>query len=233
MLSITCVLTSFNRPNYVRQALRSLEDQTYRNFDVVVVDDSSIFDIRPVVAEFRLPAVRVVHCDVSPDQRARENRLGVNCNRGLEMARGDLLAFLCDDDYFFPTWFQEAARFLGSEVHGDKGACFGRLVYSESAEMVFPRSGPERFPGFVVDNPCCTLDHNQVVHRRFKKPVRWPETAAGIGTTDGAYFDAIARRGWYFHPVDAFAVVKRIHRKSIHRTWGTEIALGRAEDMRE
>lgn len=232
MLKVTCVLTSFNRPNYVRHALESLRAQTYRNFEVVVVDDSTVFDVRPVVEEFKLPKARVVHFDVTPEQRARENRLGINCNRGVEMAEGDLLCFLCDDDYFFPTWLERAVRFFESSAHRDKGACFGRLVYSSSPEMVYP-GAPQRFPASVITDPYCALDHNQVVHRRFRKPARWPETVEEVGTTDGQYFRAIARKGWSFYPVDAFAVVKRIHQKSIHGSWGTEISKGLAEGTRE
>ena len=70
MLSITCILTSFNRPGLIRQSLESLRVQTYRNFEVIVMDDSSIFDVGPLVKEFQIPNCRMVHTDVTPEQRA-------------------------------------------------------------------------------------------------------------------------------------------------------------------
>jgi len=229
-LRVTCILTSYNRPRMVRQALGSVARQTHRNHELLVFDDSTIFDVREAVAEFHLPSVRVFHTDVGPERRARENRLGVNCNRGLAEATGDLVCFLADDDFFFPTWFTAAVRFMA-----DKPAiavCYGRLSYSTSPQMEYPRRrGQDLFPGKVLDDPRCQVDHNQVMHRNFQPPFRWPEEFGATMNCDALYFYEISRKHT-FHPLDAPAAVKRMHQKNLQRTL-TDVQNGAAEGTRE
>lgn len=234
MHSITCILTSFNRPGLIRQSLESLRVQTYRNFEVIVMDDSSIFDVEPLVKEFQIPNCRIVHTDVTPEQRASTNRLGINCNRALAMAQGDLITFLCDDDYYFPTWFEHAVNFFETKKahHPYAQVGYGRLVYSTSQEMIYP-DHPQLWHGRPLDKPACAVDHNQVIHERFPTPYRWPETAHDPGAPDAKYFTEIANHGIQFYPIDAFAVVKRMHTKNLQRTWNTEISQGLAENARE
>ena len=231
MPKVSCILTSFNRPRMIRQALKSLKDQTLQDFELIVMDDSSIFDVRPVVEEFGFKDVQVFHTDVTPQRRASENRCGININRGLELAKGDFVCFLCDDDYFYPGWFATSTAFI--ERHGvGMQVCYGRLIFSASQDMVFPTGGVSIWPGHPVTNPFAVLDHNQVMHRRFDPPFKWPETMDVLGIPDGTYFAAVARAGHVFYQLDAPAVVKRRHGKSIHAAPG-EIVEGRAENARE
>ncbi len=231
---ITCILTSFNRPNLVRQSLQSLKDQSYQNFELIVMDDSSVFDIKPVVDEFKFPRVQVFHTDVTAHERATTNRLGINCNRALSIAKGDLVCFLCDDDYYFPSWFEMAVHLFRTKKsrHPYMQVGYGRLVYSTSMDMVYPTQ-PQRWPGKPIERPGCILDHNQVIHERMHIPVRWPESAHDPGAPDAQYFNSVATTGFVFYPMDAYAVVKRQHGKNLQHTWGTEISKGLAENVRE
>ncbi len=229
MSKISCILTSFNRPRMVRQALKSVKDQTHQDYELIIMDDSSIFDIYPVVAEFGFKDVTVSHTDVTPERRASENRCGININRGLEIARGDIVCYLCDDDFFYPTWFAAVASFL---THPGINVCYGRLFFTHSAEMDFPAGGPCIWPGHPIFDPYAVLDHNQVAHRRFDPPFKWPETIDLLGIPDGTYFRTVARAGNPFYQLDTPAVVKRKHSKSIHAA-PAEITEGRAENARE
>lgn len=217
-MKISCVLTSYNRPKWVNHALKSVAEQTYRDFELLVYDDSTIFDIRKEVSKHSFPSVKVVHTDVSPERRKKENRLGVNCNAALKVASGDLLTYLCDDDYYFPGWFQACAEFFPKPENKDKDVGFGILMYSKSSEMDYPVEGERRFFDVPVRKPLGTLDHNQVVHRKFSPPFTWPNSIDHIVTTDGYYFTQIAKSGRLFYPIPAFAAVKRRHPKNLQIT---------------
>ena len=52
---ISCILSSYNRPRMVRDALNSVARQIYRRYELIVVDDSDAFDIRDVVPTRRIP----------------------------------------------------------------------------------------------------------------------------------------------------------------------------------
>lgn len=214
-MKISVILTSFNRPKWIRDSLRSIADQTHQDFQLIVVDESDQLDIVGVLKEFSFKDVAVRHLDIKPEERRYTNRLSENCNLGLSLATGDLVCFLADDDYYFPGWFAAASAYFEANIH--VAAAFGRLVYSYWEQMIFQKS-PEpaqiRFYPDVVSDPSNRLDHNQVIHRRFSPPYEWPVGVCSLAGPDAAYFRAIAK-DYLFHPIDANACVKRIHRKSL------------------
>jgi len=226
---VSCILTSYNRPGLVRQALKSLQDQTHRNFEVLIYDDSSQMDILPIVAEFKLPVSQVFMSKVTPLERRSINRLSVNINKGLRAASGDLVCFLADDDYYFPTWFEAAAVFFHENVTANVG--YGRLLYSSSSEMDFSIKNETRWPGGIITEPFEKVDHNQVIHRRFANPFPWPEDFKTVRNPDAHYFKAVASQH-PFHPINAYAAVKRMHLKNLQKTIA-DVVSEQAENIRE
>jgi glycosyltransferase involved in cell wall biosynthesis len=229
-MKVTCILTSYNRPRMVRDALKSIADQTHKDYELLVYDDSTVFDIKPVVAAFPLTEVRVFHNDLSAAERRAKCRLGVNCNAGLGQAKGDLVCFLCDDDFYWPGWFEAAVRFF--TVNPDKEAGFGKLKFIASAQMVFPKAAHGIWREEPVAKPHGVLDHNQVIHRRFIPPYRWPEDFKYSIAPDGIYFSTIASSGRVFHPIRAEAVVKRAHSMNLQKTLD-DIGSPAGEGLRE
>lgn len=229
-MKVTCLLTSYNRPVWVRHALKSVADQAHKDYQLIVLDESSVFDVNAAVKEFSFTQVEIHHWDVTADERRSKNRLAVNLNFGLKRAQGDLICFLCDDDYYYPTWFFEAASFF--EAHKDVSVGFGKLIYSEEREMTFdPKPGNMRFFEEPVRSPSCLLDHNQVMHRRLKEPILLPEDPMAIAASDANYFNSLAAYH-IFHPIHSHAVIKRHHPKGLYCTW-PEIYSGKADEVRE
>lgn len=214
-MKISCLLSSYNRPKMIRQALSSLEDQTYRNFEVIVLDDGSD-EIRSLsdLGIWSIPRISFYREPPIKESRMTDNRLGKILNKGLGMISGDLVCYLCDDDYYFPDWFGIAARFFRDNT--DISAIYGKLIYSESLKMEFPREGKIRFPGVALSLPQGQIDHNQFMHRRFSPPYRWPEDEATIMYPDALYMEAVAK-DHPFHPIEAWAAVKRMHDKNLQR----------------
>lgn len=228
-MKISCILTSYNRPRWVRHALKSVADQTYKNYELIVLDESTILDIQQIIREFPLACCKVRHSNVGSSQRVLENRLSINMNAGLSMATGDLICFLCDDDYYYSGWFESAAAFFSARP--DVSVAYGKLRYSSEREMVFSEDGNVRYPGGIVTSPFDLLDHNQVIHRRFIPPFRWPEDPRTIAGPDAHYWASIARHH-AFHPIESFAAVKRVHEKNLQRQWQQYLA-GGLEESRE
>ncbi len=90
---VSVVVTTYNQAPYIEEALRSVFDQSYAPFEVVVVDDGSTDDTPLRIASF---GDRVVYL--------RQNNQGVAASRnaGIRRARGALLAFLDGDDLWEP-----------------------------------------------------------------------------------------------------------------------------------
>lgn len=88
------VIPLYNRAGVVGQTIRSVLDQDFGDFEIVVVDDGSRDDPEPVIAAFADPRIRFVRQDNAGGGAAR--------NRGIEEARGRYIAFLDSDDQFLP-----------------------------------------------------------------------------------------------------------------------------------
>ena len=87
---VSVIIPVYNYERYLGEALESVLGQTYRNLEVIVVDDGSTDQSREVARSFA--ARGVVYC--------HQNHAGIGParNKGVELARGEFLAFLDADD---------------------------------------------------------------------------------------------------------------------------------------
>ncbi|HSJ55380.1 MAG TPA: glycosyltransferase [Anaerolineae bacterium] len=91
---VSVVVPCYNAERYVGQTLQSLVDQTYRDFEVIVVDDGSTDGSREVVEGFRDARIRTICRENGGPAAAR--------NTGIAAARGEFIATLDADDLALP-----------------------------------------------------------------------------------------------------------------------------------
>ena len=105
MQLISVVMPTFNRASVLSEAIRSVLEQTYRDFELIVVDDGSEDDTAAVVNGIADERLRF--------HRSERNRGGNWArNRGIEHARGEILSFLDSDDAFLPHKLSIVADFF-------------------------------------------------------------------------------------------------------------------------
>lgn len=91
--SLSVIIATYNRSEFVADAIRSVLDQRVENLELIVVDDGSSDDTADVVRAFGA-RVRYVYQENSGPSAAR--------NRGMKLATGDVFGFLDDDDLWAP-----------------------------------------------------------------------------------------------------------------------------------
>jgi LmbE family N-acetylglucosaminyl deacetylase len=110
---VSVIIRTRNRPLLLREAIASILTQTYRNIEVVVVNDGGE-DITRILDEFH-GYLRIQHiCHVEPLGRA------VAANSGLRAAKGKYVNFLDDDDIFYAQHLEKLANYL--ETAGEQFA---------------------------------------------------------------------------------------------------------------
>lgn len=98
------IVPTFNREKYIIGTLISVIGQTYKNFEIIVVDDGSTDGTASVVQGISDPRIRYYS---KPNQER-----GAARNFGVSKASGDYVTFLDSDDLLKPNHLAEAYRFI-------------------------------------------------------------------------------------------------------------------------
>ncbi|MFM8333645.1 MAG: glycosyltransferase family 2 protein [Candidatus Methylumidiphilus sp.] len=93
MPAISVIIPSYNCELYITETISSVLNQTYKDFELIVVDDGSTDKTQEIVASFGSP-VRLVMQQNSGVCKAR--------NRGIDEAKGRFICLLDHDDHWFP-----------------------------------------------------------------------------------------------------------------------------------
>lgn len=102
---VSVVIPTYNRGHLVSRAIRSVLDQTYQNFEVIVVDDASTDNTEKVVKKFNDKRIKYI--------RHERNRGGSAArNTGIKTAQGEYIAFQDSDDEWLPEKLEKQVRVL-------------------------------------------------------------------------------------------------------------------------
>ena len=99
---ISVVVTCYNHENYIEQCLRSIFKQTYRNIELIVLDDGSTDNSSEIIQEVLKESPFVTTFE------SHEN-IGVvrTRNKGLNLLNGDYFLFVDSDDFLDETYVEE------------------------------------------------------------------------------------------------------------------------------
>ena len=114
-MKVSVIMRTYNRAYCIGEALDSVLRQTYRNFEVVVVDDGSTDNTQEIVSSFQNDNIRYIRHD--------HNRgVSVAGNTGIKAATGDAIAHLDSDDLWKPEMLNSLVNFFNR--HPEVGAVF-------------------------------------------------------------------------------------------------------------
>lgn len=123
---VTFVVTSYNYEKYILRTLESIKAQTYKNFEIIVVDDCSTDNSTKIIEQF-----------ISDNQDFKITLIKQKTNngqlsamiRGLKEANGQFISFIDSDDILFPEYTQNHIR-----VHLETSVAFTSCQIAEIGE---------------------------------------------------------------------------------------------------
>ena len=117
--AVSVVMPTHNRARYVGEAIESVLAQSFRDWELLVVDDGSEDDTRSVVARFLVdPRIRYLHQSNRGAPAAR--------NAGIRASRGSFIAYLDDDNVWYPDFLKKAVDVLATRP--EISLAYGALV---------------------------------------------------------------------------------------------------------
>lgn len=118
---VSIIMPSYNCGKYVEQTIRSVQAQTYQNWEIIFVDDCSKDDTMPKVMAMMEKDARI-----RVFQNPQNSGAAVSRNTALRNARGRWIAFLDSDDLWESTKLEKQVRFME-----ENGYTFSYTEYQE------------------------------------------------------------------------------------------------------
>lgn len=101
---ISVIIPVYNGEKFLRDCLDSVTGQTYKDLQIILIDDGSKDQSGAICDEYasKDPRIEVLHCENGGQAEAR--------NRGLKLAKGEWIGFVDDDDVIEPDMFEVLIR---------------------------------------------------------------------------------------------------------------------------
>jgi glycosyltransferase involved in cell wall biosynthesis len=152
---VSVVMPVYNGAEYLKEAIQSILDQTFTEFEFIILDDGSTDESRQIIAGFQDPRIRFI-------QNEKNLGLVATLNVGLNHAAGKYIARMDQDDIALPHRFQQQVDFLQANL--DYVMCGTTVHYiGNKDERKFPRSDDQIKVGLIFG---CPFAHPTVMIRR-------------------------------------------------------------------
>ncbi len=160
---LSVVMATYNRANVIGRAIDSILDQTYDDFELIIVDDGSTDRTAHILQKYTAKDKRII--------LLKQNNQGLAAarNTGVSKAQGKYIAFMDDDDVSVPRRLDKQVTFL--EKYPDYDAC---TCGSQPVDL-------DGKPISNKVNPLYNVEYFPVEHGPFNNGKWHPE--CGLGTT--------------------------------------------------
>ena len=131
---VTCILTVYEASQYLRQAIQSVFDQTYSDWQLLILDDGSSDPLVPLICDEATydRRVRVERFDTTVGQRKKSCRYAALANFGAANSQGEYLTFLAGDDAYYPDRFE---RMVGKLDEGHDVVYGAQDMFGEDGRL--------------------------------------------------------------------------------------------------
>ncbi|ORY35278.1 nucleotide-diphospho-sugar transferase [Neocallimastix californiae] len=105
-IKISVVMPVYNTEKYLKRSIQSVLDQTLNEIELICVDDASTDDSLSILEEFKEKDNRVKVFHFNKNQGPSVAR-----NKGIEMATGEFIGFIDDDDYMDKRFYENSYKY--------------------------------------------------------------------------------------------------------------------------
>ena len=102
---VSIIMPSWNTENYIAESIQSVIDQTYKNWELIIVDDCSTDNTDEVVRAFNDQRIKYL-------KNEKNSGAALTRNRALKEARGEWIAFLDSDELWVPEKLEHQINFM-------------------------------------------------------------------------------------------------------------------------
>lgn len=118
MPEVSVIIPTFNRSNLLKKTLRSILNQTYTDYEIVIISNGSTDGTEEVVKSYKDQRIKFIFQNGSGSPASPRNR-------GIKVAQGKYIAFCDDDDLWLPEKLEKQISFLNGNLN--HGLCYTKM----------------------------------------------------------------------------------------------------------
>lgn len=129
---VTVFITAYNSEKYISESLESVINQTYKNLEILIIDDGSSDDTNKIIRTYKDKRIRLI---------TNDENMGIPFNRikSVEIARGEFLAILDADDVSMLNRIENQVKFMNENkevlVAGSFYKIFGNKIINRKYRL--------------------------------------------------------------------------------------------------
>lgn len=196
------IMPVYNSEKYIAEAIESVIKQTYKNWEIIVVNDASTDDTEKIIKSYREKDKRIKLISLPKNQGAANAR-----NIAIQNAKGRYIAFLDADDYWEKEKLQEQIQILQNSNADISYTAYlmidetGRKIKKRSVKKLLNLKDLLKENSIIFSSVVCKKE--SIKNKQFKS--EWYHE-------DYVFLLDLAKEGKIFKGIDEILVQYRVHR---------------------
>jgi len=171
------IIPLYNKANFILATLKSVSDQTFENYEIIIINDGSTDDSLSKIEALKLPKLSI---------HTQENKgLSAARNRGVTLARGQYVALLDADDLWKPTYLESMFNLIENYPNHQIFGCSykesrkGRLMDIQTSFEAQPNQSSyvledffsANYNQFIIDQSSLVFERHFIKTHKFNEHI--------------------------------------------------------------
>ncbi|HWY53245.1 MAG TPA: glycosyltransferase [Terriglobales bacterium] len=156
--AVSIVMSVYNGERFLRRAIDSVLSQTFRDWELIVVDDASRDSTPDILAEYQDPRIRILRNETNKKQ-------AVCSNRGIAVASGRYIARLDADDVSLPSRLADQVSYLDTHPEVTMVASAAHIIDGAGSRVDFRPGGLNGCTLNFLFTRYCPVIHSSILFR--------------------------------------------------------------------
>ena len=136
---VSICIPTYNRKDYLRETIQSILDQTFKNYEIVIVDDGSTDGTEQMIRNLGIPLT--YYWQPNGGDAAARNKL-------IELAKGKYISFIDSDDLLLPDAIERMAKIM--EAENGEVIVYGSYYRIDKNGRIYGRCKRRLYSGFIT-----------------------------------------------------------------------------------
>lgn len=219
---VSVIMTCYNKPEWLRQSIDSVLNQTYQDWEMFIMDDNSGSAVWEILDSYNDRRIIKMNSHIAEHQRYDSARYATQINTAFPKTSGKYVTYIVDDDIYYPDRLQVMVDYMDENPsHEVVYHALGNIGEDSRIASIRPTKGI--LDGLTKETQAFNyVDHNMVMHTRkpFIDADGWYDVPGVWGGADAYFWRRLNEAGYSFYPVgdnDKPLGSKRYHTKNIQR----------------